>query len=400
MNRKRKALNLKPMTIYFDNNATTLLDPVVAERMHDLAIQGVANPASQHSMGRLALEILEDAKSAILESVCGNDTSPYQVILTSGGTEANNLALLGRQRKHSGAVIVGGSDHPSVLQAAMSLGPEQFRVLPVDTLGRCDVNRLRGWLAGTAHDAPSSVSLVSVMLGNNETGIVQDLCAVSEVCQSYGVPLHSDVVQAVGKIDVDLGQLGLSAATLTGHKIHGPVGAGALIARQDFDFSPMIIGGGQQLGLRPGTEPVILAAGLQTALLQISRALDAGDFQHISRLRDQFEDALVESCGAIPIARDVPRLPHTANVSFPGVDRQALQMALDLNGIACSTGSACASGSARPSGSLVAMGLPDELVQSSLRFSFSRFTTPAEIDEGGRIVSETVLKCRSLNFTQ
>ncbi|MFK7737560.1 MAG: cysteine desulfurase family protein [Pirellulaceae bacterium] len=389
--------------IYFDNNATTHLDPVVAERMHALNLEGISNPASQHRCGRQALRILEQAKSDIIESVHGRTDSfqSHQVILTSGGTEANNLAIFGALAKKPGVCIVGGTDHPSVIEAA-NVAAEMFggeqRVLPVDQEGTCDLEVLDEWLRSSTTEKP--ISLVSIMLGNNETGVLQDLKAICELCQKYDVPVHSDVVQAVGKVPVSIDDLGLAALTLTGHKIHGPVGIGALIVRPDFAVEPMIVGGGQQLGIRAGTEPVVPAVGLATALQQILGSCLSGEFTRVQALRDQFESELKLHCNATVVAETARRLPHTSNLSFQGIDRQALHMALDLKGVACSTGSACSSGSGRPSGSLVAMNLDDDTVLGSLRFSFSKFTTEDEITAGSGTIIEAVKKLQAVPTTQ
>lgn len=381
-----------PSAIYFDNNATTHLDPVVAERMHELNLEGISNPASQHSSGRRALHLLEEAKSQILECVgarhSGMDSA--QVVLTSGGTEANNLAVLGMQAKRPGITIVGSTDHPSVVEAARYAcsAKNQFRMLPVNRDGLCDLQVLESWLKS---DPP--ISLVSIMLGNNETGVIQDLKSICDLCNLYDVPVHSDIVQAIGKIPFNMVDTGLSALTLTGHKIHGPVGVGALILKQGFQIDPMIVGGGQQLGLRAGTEMVVPTVGLAVALKQIIAALNCGEFDRIRSLRNQFEQDMLETTDIEIIAANAPRLPHTANLAFPGSDRQALHMALDLNGLACSTGSACSSGSSRPSGVLVAMDLPERTIQSSLRFSFSRFSTADEVTRATKIIRDAVAKC-------
>lgn len=381
--------------VYLDNNATTLLDPVVANRMHELALEGIANPASQHAAGRRALSLLEEAKSAILESVSAPVTGPNacQLILTSGGTESNNLAIFSSSLHRPGRIIVGGTDHPSVIEAARTAArsPDHFQILPVDHNGQCDLNFLESSLQ-EAQAADTPVSLVSVMLGNNETGIVQNLKAITSICRQFGVPVHSDVVQAVGKMPVSIDDLGLAALTLTAHKIHGPVGIGALIVREDFPISPAIVGGGQQLGLRAGTEAVIPACGLASALQSICQAFERGEYDDVRILRDRFESEILSLGDFHIVGADAPRLPHTSNVSFRSVDRQALQMALDLRGVACSTGSACSSGSGRPSGSLVAMGLEDSILLGSLRFSFSRFSTLDDVMEAVKIIESTLEK--------
>lgn len=377
-------------SIYFDNNATTHMDPVVAECMHSLNLEGIANPASQHRPGRRALSLIEEAKTDILKSVdapwAGMDSA--QVILTSGGTEANNLAVFGMLKMRPGLAVVGATDHPSILEAAKhGRDSSQFHVLSVDQNGQFDKDELAQLLKS------HPVSFVSLMLGNNETGILQDLTTICDMCRPYGVPVHSDIVQAIGKVPVSFREIGLSAATLTGHKIHGPVGVGALIAASDLKLEPVMVGGGQQLGIRAGTEPVIPAVGLACALKQITSALANGEFDHVKKLRDQFEQLALGLDNVEVVGLDAPRLPHTSNLSFIGADRQALHMALDLGGLACSTGSACSSGSSRPSGSLVAMQLPEPVVKGSLRFSLSRFSSETEVSKAFEILSLALERC-------
>lgn len=386
--------------IYLDNNATTALAPEIADLMRELGLRGLANPASQHRQGRQALQHLEDARTQLLEmchAPCsGMDTG--QVVFTSGGTEANNLAILGHLTARSsqgpaGIVILGGTDHSSVLEAgqhASRLGCEN-RILPVDPLGQADLQRLDDWLQADA----SRIQLVSIMLGNNETGVIQDLAAISQLCQRHGVPLHSDIVQAIGKIPFDMQALGLSAISLTAHKIHGPVGIGALITRREFALEPILFGGGQQLGIRPGTEPVVPAMALAAAVKATICARESGEYTRLACARDEFEQRLAERSGATVIASEAPRLPHVSSLAFPGLDRQALHMALDLRGLACSTGSACASGSGRPSSVLRAMQLNSEVIASGIRFSFSKYTTDDELLRAADIISSVVEKQRT-----
>ena len=379
--------------VYLDNNATTRMDPLVAERMHELHLQGVYNSASQHRAGRQALHLLEQAKVEIAESVGASFGGPngVQVLLTSGGTEANNLAISGLVARRGGTVIVAATEHPSVLEAARHITlPGHLRILPVDGHGICDLNRLEHWLQEIDRSPGESVTLVSVMLGNNETGVIQDLKSICDLCRPFGVPVHCDVVQAVGKVPLDMKSIGLSALTLTAHKIHGPVGIGALIVQSDLQLVPLMYGGGQQLGLRPGTEPVIPAVALAAALTQSRLAAENGAYCRVEQLRDQFEQRLLQEADVVVVGQHAPRLPHTSNVSFLGVDRQALHMALDLKGLACSTGSACSSGSARPSGSLVAMGLPEDVVRGALRFSFSRFSSQVDVEMATGIILDVL----------
>ncbi|MEZ6078592.1 MAG: cysteine desulfurase family protein [Pirellulaceae bacterium] len=376
--------------IYLDNNATTAIDPAIARRMYDLQLEGLANPASQHRPGRLALKRLEQAKNSLLDALgapnSGMETA--QVIFTSGGTEANNLAVRGYAALRPGLVIVAASEHSSLLDPARELGPERCRVLPVDTHGRCDLQQLEDWLKADA----TRISLVSVMLGNNETGVIQDVQQICQLCLPYSVPVHSDAVQAIGKIPVDMRELGLSALSLTAHKLHGPVGIGALILLPGEKIAPMLLGGGQQLGLRPGTEPVVPAVALADAVDLSCQAISDGEYATVAELRDRLESSLLALGNVEVIAKQSQRLPHVSNVAFLGLDRQAVQMALDLSGIACSTGSACASGSSRPSHVLTAMGLSPTVINGSIRFSLSRNTTAEEIDSAIELIARVLKK--------
>lgn len=376
--------------IYLDNNATTAIDPAIARRMYDLQLQGLANPASQHRPGRLAMKRLEQAKNSLLDTLgapnSGMETA--QVIFTSGGTEANNLAVRGYAAMRPGLVIVAASEHSSLLDPARELGPERCRVLPVDTHGRCDLQQLEDWLKADA----TRISLVSVMLGNNETGVIQDVRQICQLCLPYSVPVHSDAVQAIGKIPVDMRELGLSALSLTAHKLHGPVGIGALILLPGEKIAPILLGGGQQLGLRPGTEPVVPAVALADAVDLSCQALADGEYATVAKFRDRLETSLLALGNVEVIAKQTERLPHVSNVAFLGLDRQAVQMALDLSGIACSTGSACASGSSRPSHVLTAMGLSPTVINGSIRFSLSRNTTAEEIDSAIELIARVLKK--------
>lgn len=392
-------------TLYFDHNATTNIDPAVVQRMQSLYAQKLANASSQHRAGRASLKVLEQAKAnlLLLLDAPSEGMESAQVILTSGGTEANNLAMAGlccpaNDNAHQPAnnltnSIICGIEHPSVLEAAAEWLP-RVQILPVDNLGRARLDVLQEWLA--AADAKSDpIGLVSIMLGNNETGVLQDLPTICRICHRYGAIVHSDIVQAIGKIQFSMRESGVDAVSLTAHKLHGPVGVGALVVRHGLSLQPMLFGGGQQLAVRPGTEPVVLADAFAFALKLTIEAQSTGEYHRLAVARDAFEKSLLEQLPDIEvISQSAVRLPHTSNIAFHGIDRQALLMALDMAGIACSTGSACASGSGRPSHVLQAMQLPKSTVGSAIRFSFSRMTTKEELDEGVSRVVRTVNKLR------
>jgi len=391
-------------TIYLDHAATTPLLAEAAEAMATAQRAGYMNPASQHGAGRRARRVLEEARERIGILLGADMTSarPDRVIFTSGGTEANNLALLGKwevgsrkselpendDRAWSGSshfplptshFVVSSVEHPSVLGPAerlQRLGVGVVR-LPVDRNGRIDP-------ADVAARLTSAVRLVSIMLGNNETGILQPVRETAAVCRAAGVLMHTDAVQAVGKMPVDFRALGVDLMTVAAHKFHGPVGIGALVVRSGVDVAPQLFGGFQQGGLRPGTEAVAPVLGMLAALESWHREA-AERTARLTTLRDRFEADLAAALPDLVIhGRHVPRLPQTSNVAFIGVDRQTMLLALDQAGICCSTGSACASGSSEPSPTLVAMGCSADELSSSLRFSLGAGTTAAETAEAAR----------------
>ncbi|MFO0940667.1 MAG: cysteine desulfurase family protein [Pirellulales bacterium] len=388
-------------SIYLDNNATSVIDARVVQAMRDLELNGIANPASQHRAGRQALRHLELAKESILRSVGApvEGMSAAQIVITSGGTESNNLALHAFTHQKPGLVIVGSMEHPSLLLAAeltaLCLNP--VRQLPAKADGTYDLDRLSELLDSvySGREAEDRVALVSLMLANNETGVMNDIASVTKLCNRYEVPVHCDVIQAAGKVEIDMTELGLAALTVNAHKLHGPVGVGALVISTPLEARPTVIGGGQQLGWRAGTEPVALTVGLARTLKLAEEARNQGVYDQVKNLRDLFEKLIVESLDFVTInGGQSPRVPQTSNMAFVGIDRQALQMALDLEGVACSAGAACSSGSSRPSTTLLAMGLDDSIVSSSLRFSLSRITTEEEVQQAAKIVINVASKLK------
>ncbi|MBI2823367.1 MAG: cysteine desulfurase [Planctomycetia bacterium] len=367
--------------IYLDNNATTPVLPRVAEAMARSYASGPGNAASQHAAGRRARQALDTAReslASLLGAECGSSRSD-QVIFTSGGTEGNNLAILGLAGGTPAHAILSAIEHPSVAGAASHLRCLGWDVetLPVSAQGVVDVDRLQDTIR-------ADTRLASIVLGNNETGVLQPVARAARYCADRGVPLHTDAVQVAGKLPVDFRALHVAAMTVSAHKFHGPQGVGALILRHDVALEPQLHGGFQQGGLRPGTEPVALAVGMQAAL-ECWHADRNAIADRLTDLRDVFESALRGGWPELVVnGGGAPRLPHTSNVAFPGLDRQALVMALDLAGVACSTGSACASGSPEPSPTLVAMGCPKTVLGGALRFSVGQQTTAEEVVEAAR----------------
>ena len=381
-------------TIYLDANSTTPIDPQVIDAMVDCWNKNFMNPASQHQPGQQARRELESIRSRIVKLLGG--ASGNHLIFTSGGTEANNLAIRGIALGQAGAnsqneIIISAIEHPSVIGAAEALKNSGFvvRQLPVNSSGVALVDQLDELIS-------ERTRLVSLMLANNETGVIQPVERAAQICRSRSVPLHSDAVQAIGKQRVNFVDLGVSAMTLTAHKIHGPRGIGGLLIDDSVTVQPVIYGGFQQLGLRPGTEDVSLEAGFLRAIEIADAGIDE-IMPRIRRLRDRLEQLIREQCSQCQInGSDVERLPHTSNLSFPGVDRQALLMACDAAGVAISTGSACASGSSELSPVLIAMGLDSDVIESSIRVSLSRLTTQAEIDSAANRITRCVKHLREL----
>ncbi|MGE0537302.1 MAG: cysteine desulfurase family protein [Pirellulales bacterium] len=361
--------------INLDQNATTPLDPRVREAIDDAWRAEYANAASQHALGRRARSALEDARERI-SAVLGARRPGTRLVMTSGGTEANNLALFGLAGESPGRVVVSAIEHASVLASAARLERRGWEVVRIGATGDgvIDLDQLLAAIS-------KPTRLVSLMWGNNDTGVLQPIAEVAEICRAAGVPLHTDAVQAVGKLAVDFDRLGATALSLAAHKFHGPRGIGALVVDGDAPLESVLCGGFHQQGLRPGTESVELAIGLCRALELWASEADER-YQRMARLRDRFEGLLrAGRAGLVVNGANAARLPHTSNVSFVGLDRQELFVALDLAGVHCSPGSACASGSSEPSAVLQAMGLPDTLLNSALRFSLGATTTEVEVDD-------------------
>ena len=362
--------------IYLDHNATTKIHDDVAAAMADCFRSGYVNPASQHASGRAARAVLEQARETIAD-ILDARTAPHahdQVIFTSGGTEANNLALFGLAGQSRGRIIVSAIEHPSILAAAVRLAQLGYDVqhLRVSSDGVCDLAHFNDLLT-------EETKLVSVMLANNETGVIQPVKEIAEICFGKNIPFHCDAVQAVGKIPVSFRELNSAAMTIAPHKFHGPCGIGILLVRHRVTLQPLMFGGAQQFGLRPGTECVAASVGAAKALEIYRDDLDRQ--QRMETLRARLESRIrAEIPDCVIVGEQSHRLPHTTNLAFRGVDRQAFLMAIDMAGVAISTGSACASGSSEPSHVLIAMNCDSEVINGSLRISLGALTTVEEID--------------------
>ncbi len=378
---------MRPASIYLDHNATTPLDPEVLSAMSPYFLTA-GNAESRHAFGRLARRAWEESRETVAQILGAN---PAEVIFTSGGTEANNLAIFGLAGAESspGHVISSAIEHPAIAEPVARLEAAGFTIhrLTVDSRGLVNA------LEMTAAFHPDT-RFATLMLANNETGAIQPVSELAAHAMARGIPVHTDAVQAVGRIPIHFHNLNVTTLAASAHKFHGPVGIGILLVKNGVRLGSRLFGGGQQQGRRPGTIAVPLVVGLATALKKCHDQFQERRAHWIA-LRDQLEAGLMRALGAHHIIRNGPvednqRLPQTLNVGFVGLDGDSLLMQLDLMGIAASLGSACASGSTRPSPTLVAMRVPDAYLRSSVRFSFGASTTAAEINEAIQRIVEVV----------
>ena len=364
------------MRIYLDHNATTPLAPSVADAMAQAMREDFGNPSSVHYFGQRAKRRVDDARSAVAALLGG---TPAEVVFTSGGTEADNLALRGaaEARAASGRrhLIASAVEHEAVLNTLKALTRLGWRttLLPVDASGIVSP-------AALADLIDDETAVVSVMHANNEIGTLQPVTDLAAIAHEHGALFHTDAVQSTGKLPIDLSALGVDLLSLSGHKFNGPKGVGALWIRRGVRLSAIQTGGRHERNRRAGTENVPALAGLGVAADLASRTLR----EHASRfatLRDRLEAGILGGVsGAVVNGDRARRVPNTSNISFDGIEAESLLIALDLEGIAVSTGSACSSGTLEPSHVLRAMGLPHQRVQSSIRFSLGAGNTVEQID--------------------
>ncbi len=385
---------------YLDHAATTPMLPQAVDLMSELLGQ-VGNASSLHATGRRARRVVEESRETVADAL---GARPSEVVFTSGGTESDNLALKGlywtrvaaddRRRK----VLVSAVEHHAVLDSAVWLAEHEHAelvVLPVDASGRLRLDAMRETIAA----APHEVALASVMWANNEVGTVQPVAELAAIAAEYDVPVHTDGVQALGALEVDFSASGVAALTVTGHKVGGPVGVGALIIGRDVDCVPILHGGGQERDVRSGTldVPGVAAFALAVQLAVKEQA------ERAARLRELRADLVRRVLEVVPDAQlngdrslsAAGRLPGNAHFSFPGCEGDALLMLLDARGVECSTGSACSAGVARPSHVLLAMGHAEDRAKSSLRFSLGHSSTAADVDELVAAIGPAVERARS-----
>jgi cysteine desulfurase len=377
MHRPQLNYNRVMQPIYLDHNATTPLLPGVWEAMRDVP---PGNPSSAHAAGRKARQALDDARERIATLL---GAFPDEVTFTSGATEANNLAIFGHRPTHAVASLI---EHPCVIEPLRQL---EVAGMPVEWLP-ADARGVIVW-----RDPPPN-ALVCVMLANHETGALQSVAEIARALPA-STKLHCDAVQAVGKLPANFHELGATTLSASAHKFGGPKGIGVLLTRRGTELSPRTFGGHQQHGRRPGTEPVALAVGMAVALESAMQNLSENRAK-LEALRSRLWYGLQRLCELVVLngpeigAPDV--VPTTLNVSFLGCRADLLLMTLDLTGVACSTGSACSSGSLLPSPVLRAMGVPDEVLHSALRFSLSPTQQPEEIDDAIERIAKSVTQLR------
>ncbi len=377
--------------VYMDHAATTPMHPEVVTAMSEAMAGVFGNPSSLHAWGREARKALEEAREKVAVLI---GAEPGEIVFTGGGTEADNLAIKGvarANRDRGRHIITSAVEHHAVLHACGDLEKEGFRVtyLPVDGQGRVSLDALTEALS-------DETLLVSIMAANNEVGTLQPIAQIARLAHERGAYVHTDAVQAVGQIPVDVREWDVDLLSLTGHKFYGPKGVGALYVRRRTRVLPVISGGGQERGLRSGTQNVPGAVGLGKAA-ELAQAELAGRAQHAAGLRQRLWDGIQRRVPEVVLnGHPSERLPGNLSLSIPGVEGESLLLNLDHRGVAVSAGSACAAGSLEPSHVLQAMGLPRETAIGSLRLSLGRDNTEEDVDYVIDHVASAVEKLRSL----
>jgi len=378
--------------VYIDYNATTPLAPSVLDAVVHASREVFGNPSSIHHFGQQAKATLDEARSAVAALIHGD---PSEIVFTSGGTEADNFAIRGAAeavevtgRKH---LIATAIEHEAVLNTLKALARRGWRttLLPVEKDGIVSPDRLREAIA-------ADTAVVSVMHANNEIGTIQPIAALAAIAHEHGALMHTDAVQSAGKIRIDVGALGVDLASISAHKFYGPKGAGALWIKRGTRMQPTMTGGKHERNRRAGTENVAAIAGLGVASTLATSKMDV-EGPRVAALRDRLETGILRAVPGTAVngARD-ERVPNTTNISFERIEAESLLIALDLEGIAVSTGSACSSGTLEPSHVLKAMGFPAHRTQNSLRFSLGMFSTQGEVDRVVEVLPRLVEKLRGL----
>jgi len=378
-------------TIYLDNNATTKIAPEVFDEMKPYLTDYYGNPSSMHTFGGKLYSKIEESRARVA-GLIGAD--PEEIIFMSCGTESDNTALMSAAESHPQKrhIITSRVEHPAVFNFVKHLARKGYRVtfIPVDNAGILDIDSFSKAL-------DDDTVVVSIMYANNETGVIFPIQEIGEILRERKIPFHTDAVQAVGKLTIDVTKLPVDMLSLSGHKLHAPKGIGALYVRKGTRFYPYIIGGHQENGRRAGTENVASIIGLGKACELAAENLEH-EIPYLSRLRDKLERNLLKCCPDVRINGNTEyRLPNTTNISFEYVEGEAILLRLNEYGICASSGSACTSGSLEPSRVLRAMGTPFTAIHGSIRFSLSRYNTEDEIDKVLDIVPKIIKELRELS---
>lgn len=362
------------MPIYFDNNATTQLDPRVVEAMLPYLSGPYGNPSSLHRYGRASRDAVEQARAQVARLV---NAQPGEILWTSGGTEANNLAIKGvADHAHPTRILYGVTEHPAVMEAAEALKHRGWGIEPVAV----DPDGVIDWPAFERQMARAPLRLVSLMRANNETGVIQDVARAAALVHRTGAWLHVDAVQAAGKMPVDFAALGADLMSLSSHKIHGPKGIGALVVKSHVELTPLLHGGAQERGLRGGTENLTSIVGFGVAAELALEELEQR-MAEARVLRERLEAGLKSIPDLRIFGERAERLPNTVQFALAGYDGEALLMQLDRKGFAVSSGSACASGLGEPSHVLIGMGLEREVAKGAVRVSLGKDNTAAQVGQ-------------------
>ncbi|HEY2800049.1 MAG TPA: cysteine desulfurase NifS [Chthoniobacterales bacterium] len=383
-------MSIDDQIIYLDNNSSTRIDPEVLEEMMPFLTERYGNPSSAHRFGRLvkdATKLAHERVAALL------GCEPNEVVFTSGGTESDNTALhsalqMTPDRRH---IVTTSVEHNAVLNYCESVAKRgcEVTILEVDEEGHLDLKELEDAIR-------PDTTVVSVMWANNETGVINPLDEIAAICRAQGVAFHTDAVQAVGKMPINLAGKYLHFLALSGHKLHASKGVGALYVNRNSKFHPMVIGGPQEGGRRAGTDNVASIVGLGKAAELAAATLDEENTR-VRALRDRFESTILAQVEDVVVnGASEGRLPNTSNLAFNGVDAQAILIKLDQEGVCCSLGSSCTTGAVEPSHVLRAMHMTNERARSSLRFSFGRYNTETELDHVLEILPRIVSKLRQL----
>lgn len=377
--------------IYLDNNATTPVLPEVFEAMRPYFGERFGNASSIHHHGQETRAAVEDARESVADLL---GCTAADIVFTSGGTESDNLAIAGWVAAGD-HVITSSIEHHAVLHACKHLEKTgcELTVLPVDGRGLIDPADVRRALR-------PNTKLISVMIANNETGVLQAIGEIGKIANEAKVLFHTDAVQAAAKVPIDVRRIGCDALTISGHKIHAPQGIGALYVKKGTRIQPLFHGGRHERSRRAGTENVPGIVGLGKAAQLAKEALDRGDDKIMAAMRDRLEQGILAHVDEAGVnGRGAARVPNTTNIRFDHVEGESLVIALDLKGVAVSTGAACSSGAIEPSHVLIAMGFRPDQARSSIRFSLGKQTTDAEIDLALELIPETVARLRSISPT-